>query len=209
MSSTRLKFFYFDLGNVLLLFDHRRAAEQMAVVAEVSVEAAWAAVFESDLEWKFESGELDPIGFYNHFCHETGSSPDIDRLLFASADIFSLNEPVVPIVAALQSAGHPLGILSNTNTVHWNFVYAGRYQVVLNHFTHFALSFEIGTMKPLASIYEAASRIAGVQAEEVFFVDDRPENVQGALRCGFDAVLFTTADQLARDLAARGFSTAQ
>ena len=35
-------------------------------------------------------------------------------------------------------------------------------------------------------------------------MDDRPENVEGALRAGFDAVHFQNARQLADELRARG-----
>jgi putative hydrolase of the HAD superfamily len=204
MSVPAPKFFYFDLGNVLLLFDHRRAASQMAAVAEVSAESVWEAVFESDLEWRFEAGELNHVDFYEQFCAAIGSRPNMDCLHLAAADIFSVNEPLVPIVSALERAGHRLGILSNTNIVHWNFVSDGRFRVVCDFFKTFALSFKIGAMKPHASIYRAAIKMAQVPPEQIFFIDDRPENVAGARMCGMDAVLFTTAEKLVSDLQDRG-----
>jgi FMN phosphatase YigB (HAD superfamily) len=66
------------------------------------------------------------------------------------------------------------------------------------------LSYEVGSMKPDRAIYEAAIRRAGVAAHEVFFTDDRLENVEGALAAGIDAVQFVNADQLIADLQARG-----
>ena len=59
-------------------------------------------------------------------------------------------------------------------------------------------------MKPDSRIYEVAVEKAGVLPSEIFFTDDKPENVQAALAVGFDAVLFTTANQLLHDLAKRG-----
>jgi putative hydrolase of the HAD superfamily len=66
------------------------------------------------------------------------------------------------------------------------------------------LSFEFGAMKPAASFFQAAAKTAGVSPTRIFFVDDRPEHVQGAVDCGFDAVRFTTADALAAELDRRG-----
>ena len=44
----RQSFLYFDLGNVLLYFDHRLACQQMGAVAGVSAETVWEVVFASD-----------------------------------------------------------------------------------------------------------------------------------------------------------------
>ena len=59
-------------------------------------------------------------------------------------------------------------------------------------------------MKPEPAIYEAAIKQAGVPASEIFFCDDRPDNVAGALVPGLVAVQFHTAKQLAEELYRRG-----
>jgi HAD superfamily hydrolase (TIGR01509 family) len=59
-------------------------------------------------------------------------------------------------------------------------------------------------MKPDRAIYDEAIRRAGAPAHEIFFTDDRRENVDGARAAGLDAVLFTSPAQLERDLAERG-----
>jgi HAD superfamily hydrolase (TIGR01509 family) len=55
-------------------------------------------------------------------------------------------------------------------------------------------------MKPAEPIYAAASRLAQVAPERIFFVDDRSENVAGARDYGFQAVLYESAIQTANDL---------
>jgi HAD superfamily hydrolase (TIGR01509 family) len=200
----QLRFFYFDLGNVLLLFDHHKAARQMAEVAGTTSEKVWEVVFGSDLEWRYESGEVSSVDFYRAFCGQTASAPDFDDLQLAAADIFELNVPIVRIVTGLRAGRNRLGILSNTNQAHWQFVSDGRYAIIPRYFEQIALSYEIRSMKPQESIYAAATQLAGVPPQEIFFVDDRPENVAGAREFGFDAVLFTTARQLAQDLTRRG-----
>ena len=45
-------------------------------------------------------------------------------------------------------------------------------------------------LKPEPAIYEAFLRHFGLRAEECFFVDDAPANVDGARRAGMTAVMF-------------------
>ncbi len=198
------KFIYFDLGNVLLHFDHHRACRQMADVAGTTAEKVWTAVFESDLEARYESGELDDQGFYEAFCQATGTRADYDRLLLAGSDIFDLNLSLLPVVSQLDAAGHRLGILSNTCPAHWAYCTAGRFGILTAAFDVVALSYQIGACKPQAKIFEAAARMAGVAPREIFYVDDIAGHVAGARQAGFDAVQYTTTPALVDDLRNRG-----
>jgi len=200
-------FFYFDLGNVLLNFDHHRAARQMAEVAGVDAGDIWRIVFESDLETRFETGVISASDFYKEFCRATNTEPDYQSLLTAASAIFEVNASIVPVVGYLCAAGYRMGVLSNTNEAHWEYVFDGRYPFLRLYFQVFALSYQLGAMKPDAHIYTAAAELAGVEPPEIFFVDDRPDNVTAACRAGYDAILFETASQTARELRRRGVRT--
>ncbi len=199
-----LKFFYFDLGNVLLKFDHHLAARQMAEVAGVSEQLVWDTVFGTDLELRYEAGEIDDREFYDTFCRQTDSQPDFARLLRAGSEIFTPNTSIYPVVGALIAGGYRLGILSNTCPGHWSYCYGGQYSLLEKGFEVYALSYELGACKPSPKIFEAAAELAGVAPPEIFFVDDVPGHVAGAKAAGFDAVLYTTTAQLAADLRERG-----
>ena len=199
-----IRFLYFDLGNVLLNFSHRQACEQMGEVAGVSADLIWQTVFESTLEQRYESGEISDQQFYDEFCEAVGSKPDYDALLLAGSDIFTVNLPMVPLVGQLRAGGHRLGILSNTCSAHWNYCVKRRFCLVSRMYEAYALSFEIGACKPSPQIYFAAAKLAGVEPNEVFFVDDFPANVQGAREAGFDAVQYTSVPALAAALTERG-----
>ena len=196
-------FLYFDLGNVLLHFDHQRSSRQMGEVAGIAPERVWQVVFESPLLIDFETGHIDERQFYEAFCNETGTRPDRHALIEAASAIFALNSPVLPILIQLEASGHRLGILSNTNPSHWNYC-TRHFGVLPDTFDTVVLSYEVGAMKPDPTIYRVAADRAEVAPESIFFVDDREENVVGARTFGFDAVLFTSASELADDLRARG-----
>ena len=197
------QFLFFDLGNVLLKFDHHLAARQMAEVAGISESRAWDVVFASDLEARYERGQINDREFYEVFCRQTDSRADYDRLLLASSEIFTPNASIFPVVAALDAAGHRLGILSNTSPAHWAYCIDGRYGLLNLAFDVAALSFEIGACKPDPQIYLAAAKMAGVSCEQIFFVDDIAANVAGARAAGFDAVQYTDTPALVADLRKR------
>ncbi len=198
------KFIYFDLGNVLLYFDHQRACQQMAAVAGTTADKVRSAVFEGTLEDRYESGELDNRGFYSAFCEATGTAADYDQLLLAGSEIFDLNLGLLPVVAQLDGAGHRLGILSNTCPAHWEYCTTGRYGILTEAFDVVALSYRIGARKPAAKIFQAAAEMANVAPSEIFYVDDIAGHVAGARQVGFDAVQYTTTAALVDDLHQRG-----
>jgi FMN phosphatase YigB (HAD superfamily) len=197
-------FLYFDLGNVLLKFDHHLACRQMGEVAGVPAEKVWDLVFGSDLELRYEAGEISDREFYEIFCRATSSRPNYDALLLAGSAIFTPNTSIFPIVAGLDAAGYRLGILSNTCPGHWAYCSDGRYGLLNTAFDVYALSYELGACKPSRAIFERAARLAGVAPREIFFVDDIAGHVAGAQAAGFDAVQFTTARALAAELRKRG-----
>lgn len=200
---SKIKFVYFDLGNVLLAFSHQRACEQMAAVAEISPELVREVVFDGGLEDRYERGEISSDAFYDAFCTATHSRPERDLLLLASSDIFTLKYEMLPLVNGLHSAGTPLGILSNTCAAHWEFAIDGRFRILNTCFREYILSYEVQSMKPSSQIYSAAIAAAGVQPAEIFFTDDRLENVHAAQAAGMDAVQFTDSLQLNRELLKR------
>lgn len=198
------RFLYFDLGNVLLNFDHRLACRQMGEVAGVPADVVWEVVFAGDLEMRYEAGEIGDREFFEIFCRQTGSRPDFDALLAAGSRIFTPNVSIIPVVAALMAAGRRLGILSNTCPGHWSYCAGGRYALIGRGFEVYALSYELGACKPSAKIYQGAAELAGVTPGEIFFVDDVAGHVAAAREIGFDAVLYTTTRQLVADLRKRG-----
>jgi glucose-1-phosphatase len=189
------KFIYFDLGNVLLSFSHETACRNMAALAGVTAEQVRTAVFDSALELAYERGDLSSREFYEQFCTVTGRRPDFDALCLAASDMFAEVEPVVALVKQLRDRGLRLGILSNTCDAHWQFC-LDRFRHVTDLFPVHALSFRLRALKPEARIYRGAAELAGVAPGEIFFTDDRHENVQAAVEAGFDAVLFQSAAQL-------------
>jgi FMN phosphatase YigB (HAD superfamily) len=206
------KILYFDLGKVLVEFSHERMCNQMAEVAGTTPEAVRQALF-GDTESlaaliRYETGHITTDEFFDHFCHSTGTTPDRKRLEAAVCDIFAPIEPMWELVGRLAQAGNRMAILSNTNRLQWEFISNGHYPLFatgqpMNAFAWAILSYEVEAMKPDRAIYDAAVERAGVAAHEVFFTDDRLENVEGAKAAGLDAVQFVDCEGLIGELRER------
>ena len=70
------------------------------------------------------------------------------------------------------------------------------------YFDRVIVSYEVGVVKPGPEIYQIALKAVGVPAEQVLFVDDRPENLEAAERAGIQTLHFTS-DASIDDLRAR------
>lgn len=211
------KFLYFDLGKVILEFSHERMCAQMAKAARTTTDVVRSFVL-GDPESlaaliRYETGHISTDEFFDEFCRITKTSPDRKELAMAAADIFSPIEPMQQLLTNLAAAGNQMAILSNTNSVQWKHLVAGQFPTVAFGkptcaFQWAILSYEVGVMKPEPGIYEAAIKKAGVEPHEIFFTDDRLENVEGAKALGIDAVQFVDAKQLTAELQARSVAGA-
>jgi len=205
--SAEIKFIFFDMGKVLLEFDHQRLIDQVATLAKISSKEMEQILFHPphDLENRFERGELNPIQFHKSLCEVADCEVEIGDLMHAVADIFWLNTPIVHVLAQLRGINFPMAILSNTCQAHWDFAKI-RFAAIGQLFDDRVLSYEEKSMKPDAKIYQSAIKLAKQAIEcdtnEIFFVDDKQENVDAARAAGMQAELFVSvrclSDQLRR-----------
>lgn len=207
--SSQIKFIFFDMGKVLLEFDHKRLIKQVAELADKPIEETEQILFHSphDLENRFEKGEFDATEFHRTFCEVADCDVDQRKLMLAVSDIFWLNTSIVNLLTQLRGLNFPMAILSNTCSAHWEFA-KENFPAVGQLFSHRVLSYEEKSMKPDAKIYDSAivlaKRLVDCQPNEMFFVDDRQENVDAACKAGMQAELYVTSRQLSRQLAEGG-----
>ncbi len=181
---------YFDLGNVLVHFDHSRAVAQAAELTGLTVGQMREHLFDSGLEDRYETGLLTSDEYVEEVSRIVGKRLDKEAFLRAVSDIFWVNEGILSILRTLKGAGVRLGLLSNTCEAHWNWIVGRQYETVVGWFEHHVLSYEIRAMKPDLTIYRRATEIASVDAEGILFIDDRLENVEGARRAGWTAIQY-------------------
>lgn len=175
----------FDLGNVLLFFDHEKMYSQIAHAAALTPENVKKILFTEQWGVRFERGEANGRDLYKRFCDEAGSELDFSLLAHAVSDIFHPNEPLISLLETFKNRGRRLLLLSNTNEIH--FTFAQKNFPFLQLFDRYILSYEVGALKPEKKIYEAAANAANCPLENCLFIDDLKINVEGALACGMPA----------------------
>ena len=205
MSIPGIEFIYFDLGNVLISFDHSRAFQQIAELTGISPARAEQVLFGGDLQTRYEKGEISTGEFHQYFCEQAGVEISLDSLCFAASNVFEPLEDSIQLLRTLNQAGHRLGLLSNTCDCHWRFILDdGRFSFLHSSFELTVLSFIEGCAKPGADIYRIAASRANCDPGSILFIDDLPANVEAAQSIGIDGIHFRDFSTLMDELNKKG-----
>lgn len=197
-----IKTVLFDLGNVVVPFDIKRAYSQMAERCDCTPEEVAARIRATKLVTPFERGEIETEPFIREL--STALKLELTYQNFCEwwNGIF-LPEPLVSeaLLETLRN-GHRLLALSNTNPIHFPMLLEA--YPLLRHFDGYVLSYQVGAAKPEAKIYREAIARAQCNPEECFFTDDLAVNIEAARSHGMDAVQFFSEEQLVAELRQRG-----
>jgi len=201
-----IQIIYFDLGKVIIDFDHFRAAQELLKVTPLSLQEAMAVLSDSELVSEYETGRLSAQDHYRKVCRRLQMDVSMKKFRQLWGSMF-LPQPLLSerFLQALQRH-YRLMLLSNTNEIHFDFVVQN--YPILRLIEERLLSYQAGCMKPEARIFELAIQKAGVAPESIFFTDDRPENIEAAQRAGIQALQFQSESQLKRDMQSRGIAFA-
>ena len=197
-----LKAIIFDLGNVIVPFDFRRAYARLEPLCKFSTEEIRSRLRATGLVQRFETGQVEEHRFVDEFSAALELKISYEEFCDLWSSIF-LPEPLIS-EALLESLArrYPLLLLSNTNPIHIAMVRAN--YPLLRHFRHAVLSHEVGAAKPSPKIYQEAVRKAGCEPGECFFTDDIELYVEAARAFGIQAVQFQSEAQIERELRDRG-----
>lgn len=197
-ASPKIRFVYFDLGNILLAFDVEVACRNLAELLSVTPEHVRSAVYDSGLEDRFERGEFSSQQFAAEATAAigvTGNPPPVESVIDAISDMFTPIKEMVGVMDRVGAGGRGVGILSNTCHGHWDWIRRQSYDVMRADLDAVVLSYAVGAMKPDARIYEAAERAANVPPSEILFIDDKQENVAAANARGWSSRQCLGGDQ--------------
>lgn len=191
----------FDLGKVLVDFDFRRGYQALEGICPYPAAEIPQRLAASGLVERFETGLMGPAEFFAGLSRTIQLDLTYDRFCGIWSSIFTATLVPESMLEGLARR-YRLLLLSNTNAIHFEMIREA--YPLLRHFHELVLSYEVKAMKPDPRIYREALRRAGCGAGECFYTDDIAAYVEGARKLGIDAVKFQSADQIGRELAARG-----
>ncbi len=193
-----------DLGNVLLAFDNGIFFRGLAGRSRLAAgEIERIARENLDLAVLFEKGAVSEVDFHRNARELFATEADFGEFYALYCDVFALNRPVLDLYRRLRPKVR-MGLVSSTDIMRWTFIKRRFPEVLL--FDAYALSFELGVMKPDLLVYREALRLVGARPETAVFIDDLAENVAGAERAGIQGLVFRPGMDLEAELAELGLT---
>jgi FMN phosphatase YigB (HAD superfamily) len=199
---TRPKAVVFDLGKVLLEFDYGIALRRLVPRVRLDLAGLHRLIDQSELLFEYETGLVSTNDFFDRVCQATGYEGSLTEFGAVFADIFSEIGPMVTLHGELRRAGIPTYLLSNTNELAVGHI-RNRFPFFSQFDGHF-LSYEHRSMKPAPRLYEVVEEWSGLRGPDLFYLDDRTENVGAALERGWQARVHETPEASRAALAAAG-----
>jgi HAD superfamily hydrolase (TIGR01509 family) len=197
-----IKTIIFDLSEVLisgLIGIENPLAERLGIP-----ESHIIAAFTNPFLWALCRGEMSEDAYLAQTIGQQGWNVSAEEL----KDLIRKNlhrrvAGMEVILTGLQSR-YELVLLSD-HSAEW-IEYIQSIHPFLADFRHRFFSFQLGRTKQEQSTFRTVLAAIGREPEECLFIDDNPQNVSVACTVGIPGIVFTSAEALTQELAARGIS---
>jgi len=189
----------FDLGNVVLPFSHYQIAEKLSRFSrkkefqDPQRTFSYLFDFENGAVNAYETGRVSSSAFFESLRDLFELSISFEEFIPIWNDIFTENKEVSGIVLS-QKGKRRLGLLSNTNPLHFDYVLA-TFSILLS-FDRWILSHKVGFKKPEVAIFKEAMDWAVVEPQRILFIDDMKRHIDVAISLGMQGIHFISAVQL-------------
>jgi FMN phosphatase YigB (HAD superfamily) len=189
----------FDLGNVILPFNHYQIAEKLSRFSKNSQETAPGKIFSYlfDLHHgavnEYETGKISTQAFFESLRKALELRISFMEFVPIWNEIFTENDEVSEVIRSLKGKKR-LGLLSNTNPLHFDYVLA-KFPIVWV-LDRWILSHEVGFKKPAVEIFRRGIEWAAVGPERILYIDDIERYVDVAISLGMQGIHFISAPRL-------------
>ena len=194
-----IKAIIFDLGNVLIGFDHRIAVKKILPYTPRLEQEIYDLFFDSNLTRDFEKGAISPLAFFEKIKSMLDLSLSFDEFLPIWNEIFFSKPDTEEFIGSLDS-GFKLLLLSNINKLHYEYIQSA-FSQAMNLFEsgNVIPSYATGFVKPEKEIYDLAVSASGVTGDELIYVDDRRDLIEAARSYGICSIQFEGVSKLTRE----------
>ena len=183
-----IKNILFDMGQVLIRFDQKYFIKRLGI-EDVDLDLLLREVYRS-VEWvQMDRGTLREEDAFRSISKRLP-----ERLHDAAWKLICMwDRPILEVagmyelVEELKGLGYGIYLLSNASVRqhdNWPRIPASRF------LDGKLISADVHVIKPQPEIYRLCLEKFGLQAEECFFIDDAPANIEGALCCGIAGAVF-------------------
>ncbi len=199
MTRSPIEVILFDLGNVILPFNHYQIAEKLSRVSQRKEFQDPQKIFFYLFDFEkgsindYEVGKVSSIQFFKSLKKYLTLTLSFEEFTPIWNDIFWEDSEVSEIIRTLRGRKR-LGLISNTNSLHFDYILS-KFPVI-RIFDKWILSHEVGFKKPAIEIFQIAAEWASVKPEKILFIDDTKRHVEVAISLGMQSIRFVSAQQL-------------
>lgn len=190
----------FDLGGVVCRFDPAPRLARLAALAHPSEADEQRRLFESGLTTDFDRGRYTTDEWFEVVSTELRLDLSLDTFEDVILSALTPDPEVLELVRRLRVRAAML----TDNPPLLAEAIPRRFPELAGRFDPMLFSYQLGVLKPDPEAFRLTVERIGVPPEQVLFIDDTAANVLGARNAGLQALPFTSAEALARDLEARG-----
>jgi putative hydrolase of the HAD superfamily len=203
MNNFPIEVILYDLGNVILPFNHFQIAEKLSRFSrrkefqDPSKVFSYLFDFEKGAVNGYEVGKVSSSEFFQSLKEFLKLSLSFEEFVPVWNEIFIENEEVSQIILS-QKGRRKLGLLSNTNPLHFDYILS-KFSII-RVFDQWILSHKMGFKKPAVEIFQKAIEWASVEPRRILFIDDMKKHVEVAVSLGMQGVHFISGEQLREEL---------
>jgi putative hydrolase of the HAD superfamily len=203
MTQSPINVILFDLGNVILPFNHDQIAKKLVRFTQKKEFQDPQKIFSYLFDHRdgvindFDVGKIVPPEFFQSVKTTLDLSISFDEFLPLWNNIFVEDREVSQIILSLKDRWR-LGLLSNTDPLHFNYILSEF--PIIQIFDKWILSYEVGFKKPAIEIFQKAIQWASVEPKRILFIDDIKKYVEVAISLGMYGIHFISSDQLREEL---------
>ncbi len=190
MINKDIKAIVLDFGAVLININYQLTIDAFKQLGIDNFDEMYSKAQQTNVFNNLETGVISPTTFYNKLRILSNTKLTNEQLQNAwNAMLLNLPRQRVEFVYNLKQH-YKLYLLSNTNCIHeqafmqyiratigQDYFYDGFDKVFFSH--------EIGLRKPNADVFHYVQTHIKLQPNQILFVDDSLQHVQGAQRCGW------------------------
>ena len=192
----------FDIGNVLVDFNWKEYIASFGFSKEVQEKLAKATTLSR--EWdEFDRGVLEIEDIIQKFVKNDSSVEKEIRMICENVhDMLGRRDYAIPWIQDLKKKGYGVYYLSN---------FSRKAEVECAHTLDFLpymdggiLSYQEKVIKPEPEIYQILIDRYHLIPDQCVFMDDKPENCEGAMKAGMHTIVFTTKEEAEKELCKLG-----
>ncbi len=185
----------FDLGRVLIHYDHDLTLAGIAAVSKLPPGDARAIM--EEIAGPLGTGKMSAQDLHRLLVQRAGTVDDFEQFLQAFCRGMQRDEEALAYAVALEKRpGVRVGIISNANHAHA--IWLRNNLPELDQLSAVLLSNDVGLLKPDPAIFLLAVQRLRVEPANALFVDDLEENVRGAKAVGMHGIVHRSWEETRR-----------